>query len=129
MSDLGYSEGDDYEIHVEVGENESISSFREKMYDITWGVEQHVTVYEFLQDLMRMVDGTIHIDRGNKIHFYEEGPGHQLWAQNASDPDAVDLLPPIIEWQNADEEDQTNTVAKASYDETGLGIYSVVNEE
>jgi len=131
MSQLGYERGEDYELFPAEGINiigPEDFLFETEIHGITWGMDQHSTVFEFLQDLMRKIGGTMHINEYNKIEFYEDAPKHAVWGQRTDSPDMTDLLPPIIEWTNAEEEDETQTVAKASYDETGLGIYSAVSE-
>ncbi len=130
LPELGYERGTDY--FLVPGESETnprgLSEFNEEIVGVTWGLNQHTTVFEFLQDLMRMIDGTIHIDNKNKLYFYGDAPDHDVWGQRDSDQ-VTGLLPPIVEWVNSEEEEQTQTVAKAPYDSTGLGIYSIVGEE
>lgn len=117
------------------------NEFDTLVVNTSWGVKSHTTVYEFFQNLMKLSDGTMHINRNNEIEFWEEYPDHTVWGQNFendfdsfANPDGDNFidtrtLSPIVEWTNAEEEDNTNVIAEADYDETGLGVYSVVSEE
>jgi len=117
LQDMGLSQGQDYEFDYDKTST--------RISGQTWGVESHTTVYEFLQDMVHAEKITMHIDRQNKVWFTEY-PDYTKWGNSAGEHNP---LPPIIEWTNSNEENQTETIAESTYDETGLGIYTPINQE
>lgn len=115
---LGFVEGEDFFIEL-AGNTPTIVTNQ------TWGVTSHTTVFEFLQNLANRQGATVHIDRFNRIWFLVGYP------ETANDwqPEGGQQMPPIVEWENAEEEDLTETIAETSYDETGLGTYAVTSRE
>jgi len=93
----------------------------------SWGIESHTTAFEFLQDLAHIEGATIHIDRLNRLHFVRY-PQHSLWTPRGGGDDER-TLPPIVDWESGNEENQTDVIVEATHNETGLGAYSVVGED
>lgn len=142
-SGLQLTEGEDFFIDLE--------DEPEVVKDGSWGVESHATVFEFLQDMARFQGATIHVDRYNRLHFISDVPetshvwlpdGTQVNRENTTIFGGVDSLqdpagltdmtmqmPPIIEWKSSQEENQTQTIAETTYDETGLGTYAVTSQD
>lgn len=140
---LGYTSGEEFVI--DFGKDVSL------LVNQSWGLERHVSVYEFLQDMMQAQGATMYIDNENTIIF-TDFPEHTIWGSQrgrAANPGAdvntrdrqtarptatgtvpvTGQLPPIIQWKNSEEESKSEVIAETSFDETGRGIFSAVTQE
>jgi len=88
---------------------------REVRTNESWGMDNHETVYNVLQDLAYHESWALDIDKNNVLHI-TDFPEHSKYDGSS--------MPPIVDWESGDEDTEKDIIVESKYDESGLGIYT-----